>query len=101
MIRGILALSLVCFAACGDDSGNGLDGGAGDGSHDQSATDDSGAHADLSGYDATCSLQTFGGFPGTSTQLRRLDCSCGCVIDPFTTTQVSGIWNGSLSNASF
>ncbi len=102
MVRGILALSVVCFAACGDDgSGSGLDGGNGDGP-DQSVNGDGNTGVDFaSPVDATCMLQTFTGFPGISAQLRRLDCSCGCVIDSFDTTQVSGFWNGSVMDSTF
>src|SRR5690242_9050320 len=42
--------------------------------------------------DASCVPQQFTGSPGTSDVERRLDCSCGCIIDPFTDTIVNGSW---------
>jgi hypothetical protein len=42
--------------------------------------------------DASCTLQHFMGFPGMSDVERRLDCSCGCIIDPLDDTIVNGMW---------
>jgi hypothetical protein len=96
----MLLLSLFYFSACDDtNAGTGQDGGVGDlatGSADLTAIPQ-----DLSGYDATCALQKFQGFPGTSPSLRRLDCPCGCVIDPFETTLIAGYWNGSVQDTTF
>lgn len=95
------AAVLLVLVGCGDDSGS-RDGagGPGDGG-DASATVGDGGGADLLGVDLTCTYGVFPGFPGLSNSERRFDCGCGCTVDPFTTTVVSGLWSGTIQGASF
>ena len=89
-------LAVLFLAGCSSDNG-GADGG---GSRDLSAGSGDLGVGDLAGpVDATCRFGTFAGFFGAATNEQRFDCPCGCTIDTFEESAVSGLWNGSVQSS--
>src|SRR5262249_18038588 len=89
----VLALVIVSLVGgCGDDSdGNDNDGSAGE--HDL-AVGDLSSNPDLANTttDMACVPVQFPGFAGASLNERYFDCSCGCILDRFEGSFVSGLW---------
>jgi hypothetical protein len=98
MRRGLLlpVFALALAAGCGKDESN--DGGA-----DMAVpVDDAGNPLDLTGgasSDMVCANQTFAGFFGMTPSERRIECTCGCTIDPFTGASVSAYWSSPVPGA--
>lgn len=96
-MRSLLLLLLVACAACGDDD-------VANDPWDLRGPDLPISLPDLAG----CQAASFNGFPGVSGVERRLDCACGCLIDPLTggqglwaKTEVSGTVSATPAGASF
>jgi hypothetical protein len=100
MLRGLLPLVLLAsLAGCSKDD-NSNDGGTGDMAVQ---LDDGGNPLDLTivSGDMVCANQVFAGFFGVTPSERRLECACGCTVDPFTGAVVAGYWNSAVPGATF